>query len=552
MSLFYCIYLRSVLKQKITFLLLTVSLGFASVLVSTTAKAAEKLAFNYSPFGEFYIKVDDLETLVQQKKVTPELAYFTKKLNPEAVQKIDDLLSVPLELNSIAIYKFAHSSVGEEMLKNFGKAIKAEPNRNGFYPLRSAIVQSALDPEGLTVINILRKFPLETIYLDLDTILEFVDRGKEYLQDRTNIDRTFFPAVTNNFTTKNLNYFQDIRKQGKFSSTKTTFSFDNPHRQASSKFDLYLPKSDRSVPVIIISHGLASDRRTFAYLGKHLVSYGFAVVIIEHIDTSLTTFDRILSGLERLPEATTFIDRPLDVKYVLDKLTQLSQNNPQLKGKLDLQQIGGIGQSLGANTVLTLAGAQLPQNSMATECQEDNDRDVFLDLSSLAKCTFDRLPPPNYSLQDKRIKAVLAINSLGKLFGQEGMSKIKVPTMLVSGVNDLITPSVPEQMLPFTWLKTPSKYLVLVHQGTHFSFLEKGIGVLPVPDNLVGPDSRLAHPILKALSTAFFKTYLARDARYLPYLDNAYFNKIDTKPFALSIIRWLDKTQLEKIVDRQL
>ncbi len=553
MSLSYPICSKNIVYFKITSFLITVSLTLGSILVSTTVKAAERIAFNYSSFGEFYIKVDDLEILAEQKKLTPELAYFTKRLDPVVVEKLDNLLSVPLEFNSIAIYKFAHSSVGEEILKNFGKAIKAEPNRNGFYPLRSAIVQSALDPEGLTVINILRKFPLETVYLDLDTVLKFVDLGKQYLQDRDAIDRTFFAGANdNNLSKLKVSNPEDLRNLGQFLSTKITFPFYNPHRESSSKFDLYLPQSNRPVPVIIISHGLAGDRRTFAYLGKHLVSYGFAVVIIEHIDTSLTKFDRILSGLERPPEATTLIDRPLDVKYVLDKLTKISQTNPQLKGKLDLQQVGAIGQSLGANTVLTLAGAKLSQNPTASKCQEDSYREVFLDLSSLAICTFNQLPPPNYSLQDKRIKAVLAINSLGKIFGQEGMSQIEVPTMLVSGVNDLITPPVPEQMLPFTWLKTQSKYLVLVRQGTHFSFLEKGIGVLPVPDNLVGPDSRLAHPILKALSTAFFKTYLAHDNKYRAYLDRAYFNSIDTQPFELSVIRSLTKTQLETTIDRKL
>jgi predicted dienelactone hydrolase len=539
-------------SKSLTSFLLNTSFSLAAILLTTTAKAAEKVAFNYPPFGEFYINVDDLEALAKHKTLTPELAFYTKRLSPEAFKKLDNLLSVPLEFNSLAIYKFVNSSVGEEMLKNFGKAIKAEPNRNGFYPLRSAIVQAAFDPDGLTAINIIKKFPLKTIYLDLDTVLEFVDRGKAYLQDRETIDRTFFSRSVNNDTQQNTNHLQDLRRPGKLLGQKKTFPFYNPHSQIASNFDLYLPLQKQPAPVIIISHGLASDRRTFAYLGKHLVSYGFAVVIIEHIDTSLTTFDRILSGLERLPEATTLIDRPLDVKYVLDKLTRISKINPQLKNKLNLDRVGAIGQSLGANTVLTLAGAQLNRNPLFTECQEDSYREIFLDLSSLAICTFNQLPPANYYLQDKRIKAVLAINSLGKIFGSRGMSQIKVPTMFISGVNDLVTPPVPEQMLPFTWLKTRSKYLVLVRKGTHFSFLEKGIGVLPVPNNLVGPDSRLGHPTLKALSTAFFKTYLIQDIKYRPYLDENYLRSIDTKPFELSVIRSLTKTQLETIIDRSL
>ncbi len=55
------------------------------------------------------------------------------------------------------------------------------------------------------------------------------------------------------------------------------------------------------------------------------------------------------------------------------------------------------------------------------------------------------------------------------IFGRRGMSQIRVPVFLMGGSDDIITPAVPEQIYPFTWLQTPNKYLAIIEKGTHFS-----------------------------------------------------------------------------------
>jgi predicted dienelactone hydrolase len=464
------------------------------------------------------------------------LAYYTNRLRPEQVAKLPTLLSTPLELNPLTVANFSNSLIGEAVIKNFGKGIRSDLNHNGFYAIRSAAIASGFAPEGLTIINLLHHFPLETIYIDLQFLGQYLDHWFQLLEDREIIARTFFqPNIV-----EKPNFLQ---QPGQLSWSKETLTYKNPHRSFTGYFDLYIPRYHDPVPVIIISHGIASSRRTFAYLAKHLVSHGFAVVVIEHPDTNLDKFDGFLEGSELFPKSINLIEQPRDVQYVLDKLEQQARTNPKLKNKLTLQQIGAIGQSFGGYTVLALGGGKLDRDESAQECQEDQYDRVLLDLSSLAKCTFNDLPPRNYQLQDKRIKAIIAINPLGKIFGQEGISNIKIPTMIVSGTNDLVTPPVAEQIIPFTWLKTPQKYLVLVQPGTHFSFLEEGIGVLPVPDNLVGPSSHLAHPAIQALSTGFFKTYIAQESKYQIYLTRDRVAAINSLPFQLSLIRYLNNKQ---------
>ena len=535
--------------QYTRFAIASVVLGAFTTVFPVAAIAAERITFNLSPFGQFNIQVDDLETFVETGEVSSKLAYYLNRLPPQQVEKLPKLLSTPLEVNPLSISNFSNSTVGEAVIKNFGKGIRADTNINGFFALRGAIIAAAFDKQGLTMINLLRQFPLETVYIDPKVIEQYIKRGSTLLKNSKAIDRAFFYHDRNSVNSKAQPELQKLQIPGAYTWHKYTLSYKNPRHDYKGYFDLYQPKVDRAVPLIVISHGLASDRQTFAYLAEHFASYGFAVAVVEHDDISLNKFDRVLSGTERFPEPNNLIDQPLDVKSVLDRLERESATNPQLQNKLNLQEVGVLGQSIGGYTSLALAGGKLVADKMAEECQPENYRDVLLDLSSLAKCTFNDLKDSHYQLRDPRIKAVVAINPLGKIFGQQGINAIKIPTMLISGTHDLITPSVEEQLKPFTWLnRDVDKYLVLVKPGTHFSFLQEGLGVLPVPEYIVGPSPTSAYPGLKALSTAFFKVYLAHQQKYKNYLQSDRLDILTNDAFEFSVIRSLTPIELQEII----
>jgi predicted dienelactone hydrolase len=159
-----------------------------------------------------------------------------------------------------------------------------------------------------------------------------------------------------------------------------------------------------------------------------------------------------------------FIDRPLDVKYLLDELERLDAANPNLQ--LNLRQVGVIGQSFGGYTVLALAGASLNFEQLQKDCKALEDS---LNVSLLLQCRALELPRIQYNLRDERVKAAIAINPItSSIFGKDGMSDIQIPVTLVSSSDDKIAPALPEQIQPFTWLNNPEKYLVLLEGGTHF------------------------------------------------------------------------------------
>lgn len=523
--------------------LISLILSASAVLYPLTVRSAERIMFEFPPFGQFAIAIEDLEAFVVTGEISRELAFYLDRLSPQQVAKLPELLSTPLELDPLTISKFSNSSIGEAVIKNFGKGIRADINRNGFYALRGAIIAAAFDEGGLTVMNLLERFPLETIYLDAKVLSKYIARSATLANNREAIDAAFFNNLDAQVSSGNSAYPNrrlSLDNRGAYSWDKQVLTYNNPQRPQSGAFDLYLPKIKQAVPLIVISHGLASNRQTFAYLAEHLASHSFAVAVVEHDGTNLTKFDKFLAGTERFPEPNNLINQPLDIKYVLDRLERESQVNTQ--------QVGVIGQSFGGYTALALAGGELTGDRTMNECQSENYRDVILDLSSLAQCAFNQLNLSRLQFRDPRIKAVVAINPMAKIFGQTGMSSIEIPTMLVSGTNDLIMPPVAEQIRPFSWLKQSDKYLVLVKPATHFSFLQEGLGVLPVPDTVVGPSPTSAHPALKALSTAFFRVHLAQQPEYAAYLESDRIEQGNYDSFELSIIRQLTPDRVKEII----
>lgn len=523
--------------------LLSLVLGMAATLVPIKAIAAEKITFDFAPFGRFYLEVDDLKTFAETGEASNELAYYLKRLPPKQVERLPELLSTPLEFNPLAIANFSNSTIGETVIRNFGKGIRTPTNKNGFLALRSAIIAAAFDRQGLTVINLLERFPLETVYVDFYIVEQYIKRGQKLLQNRQAIDRIFFEErITNSKPNKTIP--KNLARAGKYSWQKQTLTYNNTQSSRSGYFDLYLPEKERSA-LIVISHGLASSRETFSYLGEHLVSHGFAVAIIEHDDISLNKFDNFLLGKDSFPEPNNLTNRPLDIKHVLDLL----ERDTLLQNKIDLQQVGVIGHSFGAYTSLVLAGGKLTVDSKAKQCQTEDYRHVLLDLSSLAKCTFNQFSQTDYQLKDRRIKAVIAVNPMAKIFNRTGIDAIDIPTMLISGTNDLIMPPVAEQIQPFSWLNSDiEKYLVLVKPGTHFSFLREGLGVLPVPDTVVGISPTQAYPVIKSLTTVFFQTTLDGQKEKRKYLQNNFLNSVNSS-FETSIIRSLTNTQLQELLN---
>jgi predicted dienelactone hydrolase len=539
------------------------SLGLLSTFLSASPSfGAERISFFYAPFGEFSLSTKSLETFAKEGKISGDLELYARRATPEQLEQLRELLQQRFNVTPTLVSQFTYSPIGEQVVRRLGELLLTESRQNGFYALRSALIIAANDPQGLSVINVIRRFPSATIRLNFTEGVKIVNNLSELLKDRDAVVAYLRQQALVETLSADIDFSQkpDLRQPGRFSFEKVYFELNDVKRDRRLPVDVYIPQAKPQTsnnqptslfPLIVISHGLASDRYALVYLAQHLASYGFAVAALDHPGSNSQRFQQYFAGLAGPPQPREFIDRPLDVKFVLDELQRLETVNTSLKGKINFQQVGAIGHSFGGYTVLTLAGATLNFAELRQDCYPNRS----LNLSLLLQCQAAELSAKDYSLQDSRIKAVMAINPINSsVLGQSGISQIKVPAMLVTGSQDIFAPSIPEQIRPFTWLAEANKYLLLIENATHFTALEESTptgNVLPVPTGLLGPDPTIAYSYLKAFSVAFLESNLLKNAEYRAYLQPSYAQYISQTPLNLSLLNSLTTEQFTQALKNE-
>ncbi|MHC5859625.1 alpha/beta hydrolase [Nostoc sp.] len=535
-------------------------LGLLSTfLTATPGLGAERISFYYPPFGDFSLSVDSLETFAKEGKIDQDFSFYANRATPEQLAQLRDLLQQRFNVTPTLVSQVTYSPIGEQLVKQLGKLLLTESRKNGFYAIRASLILAATDRDGLTVVNLLRKFPSNTIRVNFTEGLRIVDQLSQLIKKKDEVFASLQKEAIAQAATSKIDFSKqpDLRSPGKFRWQKKTFELNDVSRSRRLPVDIYLPStgsqntkelSSPPFPLIVISHGLASDRSTFVYLAEHLASYGFAVAVLEHPGSNAERFQQYFAGLAGPPDAAEFINRPLDIKYLLNELQRLDKSDPTLQGKFNFQQVGAIGQSFGGYTVLTLAGAEINFSQLRQDCNPDNSS---FNLSLFLQCQATDLPLKNYELKDDRIKAIIAINPIdSSVLGQGEISQIKIPVMLVAGSQDIFAPPVFEQIRPFTWLSDSNKYLALIENATHFSAIAKPTpqnNVLPVPSALLGPDSAAVYSYLDALSVAFLETHLLNRPEYRSYLQPSYGTFISKEPLNLSLLQSLSVDQFRQI-----
>jgi predicted dienelactone hydrolase len=503
---------------------------WATVASPLPGRTAERITAYFPPFKDFSVSVRDLEAFAADGQIPAAYADLTTQTPPAQLQQFRQSLRQRFKVSAGYITQFTRAPLVARILDRVGDSIQTGERRNGSKSIRTAMIQAAKDKEGLTPINFLRRFPSRQVNLNLAEVFTIYDNLTELLRRRDRMIATLVGVASplenrlaaatdpnSDFSTK-----LDLRDAGSFRWQKRQFAWLDRSRSRIVPGHLYLPQMNAitPVPVIVISHGVAEDLTTYAYLARHLASYGFAVVVVQHVDDA-KRFQNYFANMAPLPRVIELLERPRDISFVLDELQRQAQSDPTLR-QLDAQNVGLVGHSLGGYTVLALAGAEIDFDGVKRDCTPNRS----LNPSVLLQCAANDLKPQKYALQDPRVRAILAISPLDStIFGRRGMSQIRVPVFLMGGSDDIVTPAVPEQIYPFTWLQTPHKYLAIIEKGTHFSTQEIDLtqeGAFPVSTDLIGPDPAQARVYVRALSTAFFQTHLVNRSEFRPYLSAAY------------------------------
>jgi predicted dienelactone hydrolase len=515
--------------SKLRWLNLLAIVTLTTIAIPRPGNAADRVTLHYPPFKDFSISVGDLDKFAKTGKIAPEFAQYVKQATPAQIQQLRQSLQQRYDISPRYITQFVNSPLVKPLLERLGEILQGDKLTNGKQPIATALIRAAADKQqGLTAINFLQRFPSRQLTVNLNGGFAIYASFTELLKQREATLSSLAQIANAEALTSKTDVANklDLRQAGSLRWQKRRFDWLDRARQRNVPGDLYLPQTTTNDPIrlIVISHGVAEDRTAFAYLAEHLASYGFAVAAIEHVGGDANRFRKYFSGLAPAPAATELLQRPRDISFLLDELQRQALADPIL-ARINLQQVGAIGHSLGGYTTLALAGAEIDFDRITQYCNPNRS----LNLSVVLQCRAKELPAKRYTLQDPRIKAIFAINPLGNtIFGRRGISKVNVPVFLMGGSDDVVTPVVPEQIYPFTWLQTPDKYLAILNKGTHFSApaVNQNDAVFPVNDSLIGPDPKLARTYIKALNVAFFQTYLANRSEFRNYLNAAYANKL--------------------------
>lgn len=534
---------------------LVLSLGLLPVaLTPKPAFSAERLTFSYAPL-EFYVSVDDLETFAKDGTVTSEFAFIARRLSPDQLAQLRQALQQRLNYSPVVVSRAAYTQMVETIAQRLGTVILGDRQSNGFHAIRAAVILAAVDrTNGLTVINVMRHFPNSEMRVNLKAVLQFTREFAERSRYRDTVisaiaqqaDREAVAQASVDFSR-----LPDLRQPGLNKVTKKTLTFtineSRPTPLGLAKpypllVDFYLPEnSSQPAPLVLYSHGFGAKRFNNEYVARHLASHGIAVATPEHIGSNLDYRQAFLAGqLSDVISPIEFISRASDITYLLDELERLVATDADWKARLDLQRVGVMGASFGGTTALAIAGAEINAAQLKTDCQPE----TFLYSASLPlQCYAKSLSLTQNSLRDPRVKAVLAAYPLtSAIYGAEGMGKVAIPTLIVSGSHDvLMSPAIDDQIQPFTWLKTPQKYLATLVPGTHYSSSEDQY-IDKLPDFMRGPSPATGRDYLRALSVAFFQVHLSDRKAYLPYLNQAYAKTISQPKLRLNIIQSLTLT----------
>ena len=184
--------------------------------------------------------------------------------------------------------------------------------------------------------------------------------------------------------------------------------------------------SNKSYPLIIVSHGYVGSRYLMTYLTENLASKGYVVVSIDHTDSTFKDANAFHS---------TLLNRTKDIRFVMNEIATLgNKKNNFLSGIVDADNTGIIGYSMGGYGVLNVAGAGY----------SDQLSTFFTGMTggSKAIAIHTASNPEYHKLIDPRIKAVVAFAPWGMTRGvwdAEGLKGLRTPTFFIAGNQDDIS-----------------------------------------------------------------------------------------------------------------
>lgn len=512
--------------------------------MAVPSSAAERVVIRVGPLSQS-IELSDLQTFADTGEVPPSLQLYEQFLSPSVRQGLSQELDIDPQMSDRIIEDVLSSANGELLISTLSQVA---PNLT-VNQLQAAIRLAAMQSDGLSVLGILRAVPQETLEVDVTSALALVSQINFSNIESRSLSGLLEQELTTEIETA-LPADLNPSAAGPQDVYRRDISFRDTDRQRLIPVEMYWSQ-DTEGPLVVLSHGFGADRYFLDYLGEHLASHGLTVVSIEHPGSNLQTLvnlpvdPEIAEEPSRILPATEFLDRPRDVSFVLDRLTEFDQRSAFYEGRFNTENVTIIGHSLGGYTGLALAGAKLDLRSLEAFCQDIQPLGVS--PADWLQCAAVDLEEQQADLSDNRIQQVMAMNTLtGQLFGEAGLSDITVPTILLTGTQDSVTPTLDQQLTAFTQL-SGDKYLLAVIGGTHLSVGDPGnvnpaLTELPFMAELRVEETENLRQLLRGVSLSFVQQQSDQASQYKPFLSSSYVQSFSTDTLPLRLVQELPRS----------
>ncbi len=532
--------------------------GFLGAIVLTqfgtnaSVMAADTVVLRLGLFTES-ISLIELQKAAKTGELPGSLQPYAKGLSEEQRRFFLGALGMNIPMNVVTINRLINTQIGTTILNDFATAL-ARKDKAGVQALRAGLILGSTAPQGLSILSFIAAYPSKRLEIDLPQAF-IVAESLNTAFWRT---QQFMLALTRSGLLSDITPQLDSTPQPR--TPQVAFSFD-PSQTGNAEvkilnLSLNDQKRDRKIPVdiywstaatpnkpvIVFSHGFGSVRTDLRYLAKHLASHGYVVAALEHPGSNEANTNLALQGKTRIVKPQEFLYRPQDISFLLDELEKLNQtaNNP-LVGKLATTNAMVVGYSFGGGTALTIAGAELQLERLKQRCQKNL---ASLSLGEGMQCIAQELPENTYQVRDTRIKQAIALNPTTSLvFGETGLTKVQVPTLVLAGSADKTTPALTEQIVGFDKIPSP-KWLVGILGSTHLSVKDPSttLDQLGQPNTpisggeVVGEQAADVRKYVKAIALAFAAQMTPEAKNYAIFLTSDYAQFASTPAFPFRLI----------------
>ena len=472
-------------------------LSFCSLFFNNGSKAAEKINIEFEEMN-IPLTIEQLSKLEKYRDEPTELIDWLRKNGFIKVFELSKFLEFPVFKEEGLNREVLRSWIGRKILTELSKTIKI-PNDNNGIEIYNTIENLLDEKKEVSILDIIKVLPTKEISLDIDNLILIISSWKNELAIQQNLI-----SKLNNLDKTNKETFKNIENTVTSDLIKINKKIYSPHRVKPFEIELWKSnKTSHDKELIIFMPGLGGEINNFKWLGNELAKRGWPIVFIDHRGSNLKAFTEVIESGETIPGSIDFfLYRIKDLDAVL---------NAHRNGEFGLPNNSYIlmGHSLGALIALLYEGNR-PTDQLEERCDLALKDFAVTNLSKFLQCQLSEIPLSEKD-NDYKASAIIGFNPFGSLvWPKQNSSGIKVPTLLIGGTYDLITPLMNEQFNVFSALNNPSNRFLIIEGASHFSPIRinnssnENYDVFKISESFIGSD-----PILvQNLSSKFIVEFI--------------------------------------------